>query len=162
PREAGARAAPRLPSGPGPLEFPSTCLKGGRRMRFRFCAGLSALCVLGVGVGPVHSGAPEAPPQARKAAERGLTFLQQDGARWRKERKCATCHHGTMTVWALCEARSRGYAVTPESLADTVRWTKERLKDIDKPRDKRPGWSMVSTPALYLSVMARCLPGQDA
>jgi hypothetical protein len=78
------------------------------------------------------------------------------------ERKCATCHHGTMTVWALTEAKSRGYEVAAGKLADTVKWTKERLERIDLPRDKRPGWSMVSTPALYLAVMTLGVPKQEA
>src|SRR5205814_6506113 len=42
-------------------------------------------------------------------------------------------------------------------------WTKDRLLDrIDKPRDTRPGWSMVSTPALYLALMAQAVPKQQA
>jgi Squalene-hopene cyclase C-terminal domain len=134
-------------------------------INFRICAGLSALCVLAVGGGLVLCDSPKAQaaaPQDRQAVERGLAFLQQDAARWRKEHACATCHHGTMTVWALCEAKSQGYEAAAENLADTVQWTKERLKDIDKPRDTRPGWSMVSTPALYLSVMALSEPKQDA
>lgn len=102
------------------------------------------------------------PQQARKTVERGLAFLEADAAKWRKEKQCATCHHGTMTVWAYAEAKSRGYAVAPETVADTLTWTKERLKDIDKPRDTRPGWSMVSTPALYLAVMATAVPDQTA
>jgi len=101
-------------------------------------------------------------PQARQTIERGLAFLQKDAAKWRQERKCATCHHGTMTVWALTEARSLGYAVAPETLADTVKWTNERLKDIDKPRDKRPGWNMVNTPALFLATMTQAAAKQDA
>jgi len=36
------------------------------------------------------------------------------------------------------------------------------LERIDLPRDKRPGWSMVNTPALYLSMMALAVPKQDA
>src|SRR5438128_8282801 len=40
--------------------------------------------------------------------------------------------------------------------------TGERLVDLNKPRDTRPGWSMVSTPALNLAMMATCIPGQDA
>jgi hypothetical protein len=128
-------------------------------IRVLLARGLSALCVLVLGGGPAWSDTPE---QGRKAAERGLAFLQQDAAKWRKEKQCATCHHGTMTVWALCEAKSQGYAVAAETLADTVQWTRERLKDIDKPRDTRPGWSMVSTPALYLAVMALSVPGQEA
>jgi glucose-1-phosphate adenylyltransferase len=82
----------------------------------------------------------------KKAIERGLVFLQQDAVKWRKEHECATCHHGTMTVWVLSEAKRSGYAVTAESLAETAKWTKDRLLDrIDKPRDARPGWSMVNT-----------------
>jgi hypothetical protein len=99
---------------------------------------------------------------ARQTIERGLTFLENDALVWRKEHQCATCHHGTMTVWALSEAKSRGYAVKPETLADVTAWTKERLKGIDKPRDTRPGWRMVNTPALYLAMMAQAVPQQEA
>ncbi|MCI0461207.1 MAG: terpene cyclase/mutase family protein [Gemmataceae bacterium] len=136
------------------------------RLDFHLCAGLSALCVLAVGVGPVRSGPPAAdalPQQGRKAVERGLDFLQQDAVKWRKERSCSTCHHGTMTVWALTEAKSRGYEVAADRLADMVKWTKDRLLErIDLPRDKRPGWRMVNTPALYLSLMAQSVPKQDS
>src|SRR6516165_2099406 len=96
---------------------------------FRIAAGWSALCVLAVGAGLVRGDSPPAAaaaPEGSKAVERGLTFLQLDAAKWRKEHQCATCHHGTMTVWAFTEAKSQGYAVAAESLAETVKWTKER------------------------------------
>jgi hypothetical protein len=67
-----------------------------------------------------------------------------------------------MTVWAFAEARSRGYGVAAETLAETAKWTRERLKDIDKPRDPRPGWRMVNTPAIYLALMPQAVPGQEA
>jgi hypothetical protein len=67
-----------------------------------------------------------------------------------------------MTVWALAEAKARGYDVPAAVLADAAKWAKDRLDRIDLPRDTRPGWSMVNTPALYLSVMAAGLPGQEA
>ena len=106
---------------------------------------------------------PATPQQVRKAAERGLDFLRKDAIRWRKERECSTCHHGVMTVWALAEAKNRGFDVPAETFAETVKWTKHRLlARIDLPRDKRPGWSMVSTPALYLSVMSLAVPKQEA
>ena len=38
-----------------------------------------------------------------------------------------------MTVWRISEARSRGYAVKPETLADVTAWTKERLKGVHAP-----------------------------
>jgi squalene-hopene/tetraprenyl-beta-curcumene cyclase len=44
-----------------------------------------------------------------------------------------------------------------------VKWTKDRLlARIDLPRDTRPGWSMVNTPALYLSLLAQSVPKQEA
>ena len=55
-----------------------------------------ALGLLAVGV-PAHAAAPPrqaTPQQARKAAEKGLVFLQQDAEKWRKEKQCATCHRG--------------------------------------------------------------------
>src|SRR5262249_45836619 len=48
------------------------------------------------------------------------------------------------------------------SLTETAKWTKDRLDRIDKPRDTRPGWSMVSTPAIYLGLLAVTVPKQEA
>ncbi len=99
------------------------------------------------------------PQQARKAVEKAVGFLEKDAAQWRKERGCATCHHGTMTVWALSEAKSQGYAVNAKALADMVQWTKDLfVPRFSKPRDPRPGWSLVSVPAIYLGVMSQNLP----
>jgi N-acyl-D-amino-acid deacylase len=112
---------------------------------------------------PVAAPAPRQAQRPQQAIQRGLTFLEKDAAEWRKDRKCATCHHGTMTVWALSEAKSQGYAVSEERLADALKWTKERfLKDIDKPRDTRMGWNMVNTSAVFMAMMAQAVPKQDA
>jgi hypothetical protein len=108
-----------------------------------------------------NAAAPYARELARKAIDRGLAFLEADAATWRTEHSCATCHHGTMTVWALSEAKGQGYAVV-ETLSDVTKWTRERLTSIDKPRDTRPGWNMVNTPAVYLALMAQAVPAQDA
>src|SRR5947209_7540718 len=131
-------------------------------MHCRWNPGVALLCLLAVGMQPARTDDAKADPakapsaaQVRKAVERGLAFLEKDAEKWRKERQCSTCHHGTMTVWALSEAKSQGYAVADETLAEVAKWTKERFKDIDKPRDTRPGWKMVNTPALYLALMAQ-------
>lgn len=102
------------------------------------------------------------PEKMQQAITRGLTFLVEDAKKWRSVKKCASCHHGTMTVWALSEAKTRGFPVAGDTLADMVKWNSERLKDIEKPRDKRPGWSMVNTPAILLATMAQAAPKQDA
>jgi len=136
----------------------------GTRERAGLCCAAVAIFTIG-GVAPVR-GEDEAIPaleQTRAAIDRSLVFLEADRVKWREEHECATCHHGAMTVWAYCEARSRGFEVADETFTETVNWTKDRLLErIDLPRDTRPGWSMVSTPAIYLAVMARCLPAQDS
>lgn len=137
-------------------------------MRFLVPLGVAvaACSVLAEGMSLARSDPPRATAtaeQSRLAAERGLGFLQQDAAKWRKEKECSTCHHGTMTVWALSEARLQGYEVAFETLLETSKWTRDRvLARIDQPRDPRPGWNMVSTPALYLAVMARAVPKRDS
>lgn len=131
---------------------------------------LTAFCLVVLRISEASSGEPKkqeaahrpTAEQARKTVERALTFLDKDAVKWREEKKCATCHHGTMTVWTMTEAKSQGYAISAEKLADVTTWTKERLKDIDKPRDTRPGWEMVSTPAVYLATIAQALRKQEA
>jgi len=126
--------------------------------------GIAALCglVVGGGLGSAAEGKERSP--ARDTATtitRGIGFLQQDVDRWKVEKKCSNCHHGVMTLWALNEAKRRGYAVEPGYLAELARWTKERLVGIEKPRDPKTGWSLISPPALYLAVMARNQPDQN-
>lgn len=98
----------------------------------------------------------------QQAIDRAIAFIKEDAINWRKDHECATCHHGTFTVWVLSEAQARGDAIDDESYDAMVKWTKERLDRIDLPRDDRPGWNMMSTPALYLALMAQVLPGQRA
>jgi Prenyltransferase and squalene oxidase repeat len=143
------------------------------RRRFRSCSTMTVFSLLAIGASLARADGPgekviaatapnPTPGQARKAIDRGLAFLESDAVKWRKERTCATCHHGTMTVWVLTEAKHQGYAVASETIADMTKWTKERLESIDKPRDTRPGWNMVSTPAVFLALMAEAVPTQDA
>jgi squalene-hopene/tetraprenyl-beta-curcumene cyclase len=142
-------------------------------MPLRICAysAMTLFSLLALDTSPAHADGPEknrdaatatTPERARKAIERGLAFLETDAAEWRKERKCSSCHHGTMTVWALSEAKSQGYPVSAATLTDVTKWTKERLANIDKPRDTRPGWKMVNTPAVYMAVMSEAIPTQGA
>jgi hypothetical protein len=108
---------------------------------------------------PAHiSEAAPAPLDPRQTVGRALAFLETDAAQWREEHGCATCHHGTMTVWALSEAANQGYPVDAEGLAGEVRWTKEQfVSRFSQPRDPRPGWNLVSVPAIYLGVMSQGL-----
>ena len=131
------------------------------------CVAMAAACLSGVCAGPARSEEPKkvpaeaarTPQQAQAAIQRGLGFLERDALKWRKERGCATCHHGTMTVWALSEAKAQGYAVGTEAFAEIMEWTKEQMvPHIPTVRDPRQGWRLVGIPAIYLAVMSQNLP----
>lgn len=98
---------------------------------------------------------PKAAPTAsevRPSIERALTFLQKDAILWRDEHKCATCHHGAMTVWALSEARERGFTVPDEFLADMIKWSKDKfVPKADPVRDARPGFNNPSAGMAFLT-----------
>ena len=139
------------------------------RSPFRFVIGALAVCALATGARSARCDDPQKPvsaaalEQIHKAVEKGLVFLREDAAKWRTEKTCSTCHHGTMTVYAFTVAKSQGYDVPADTMADMVKWTKDRLLErVDLPRDTRPGWSMVNTSAMNLSVMAQTVPGQEA
>ena len=95
--------------------------------------------------------------QARKTLQRALTFLEKDAVKWRKERTCASCHHGIMTVWALSEAKNQGHAVDAQALADMIAWTKGRFAPPPSgPQAPQPG--LASMPLIYLGMMSQNLP----
>jgi hypothetical protein len=68
---------------------------------------------------------------ARRALNRALEFVDTAASKWREERKCATCHLGTMTVWVLSEAKSQGFQISADTLKSVTEWTKERLANVD-------------------------------
>lgn len=105
--------------------------------------------------------APATPSQARSAVERALVFIEEDETRWRKKHNCATCHHGSMTVWALTEAMNCGYPVDEERLAEIAKYTKARFWDnVDKPRDEREGYKIPSSVLIYLAMFGQLVPEQ--
>lgn len=97
--------------------------------------------------------APRAPHQA---VELALDFMVKDAAKWRAEHGCVTCHHGTMTVWALSEAKNQGYLVGAVNLEETTWETKTAVvRRFSKPRE--PGIQLI-TSAFYLGIMSQNLP----
>lgn len=95
----------------------------------------------------------------RLAAQRGVDFVEKDAAKWKQEHSCSTCHHGVMTTWVYAEAVRRGFPIEQMTVSENLEWVAQRLEKIDAPRDERPGWSMVNSPAIYLALMARAAPG---
>jgi squalene-hopene/tetraprenyl-beta-curcumene cyclase len=93
------------------------------------------------------------------AIHRALEFLVKDAVDWRKQRGCATCHHGAMTVWTLSEAQRQGYPVDAATFAELKHWAWQQfVPRLSDPRDPRPGWNMVSTAGIYLGNASQELP----
>ncbi len=58
----------------------------------------------------------------RSVIDRGLTFLAKDNLAWKESKKCYECHHAPFTIWALNEAKNRGYSVDDKVLAEMTSW----------------------------------------
>jgi squalene-hopene/tetraprenyl-beta-curcumene cyclase len=104
------------------------------------------------------------PSQVKRAIERGLDFLTDDALKWKndKKRACATCHHGTMTVWVMNEAKSHGFAVRPESLKEITQWTKGRFVGGNLDAPKGGPTENISMAPVYLALLARTTPKQES
>lgn len=83
--------------------------------------GLGVLACLLVGAG-VDDAKPS-PADVRRAVEASLVYLQDEALDWLRDRKCASCHHAPMAIWASEEARARGFSVDREILDDLIRRT---------------------------------------
>jgi hypothetical protein len=92
--------------------------------------------------------APERPPDREPTApqlghvvQRSIEFLEKEGAVWMKKQQCASCHHIPVMVWALSEARNRGYHVNEKLLGEVTSWalaTENHLQVFpDLPLDKK-------------------------
>src|SRR5262249_31257640 len=70
------------------------------------------------GASPPERPSDDNPPerQAHQAVQRGIGFLEKEGLAWMKKQQCASCHHIPLMVWALNEARGRGFQVDEKAL----------------------------------------------
>jgi hypothetical protein len=56
------------------------------------------------------------------AIDRGLAFLVKDAQEWKKQHNCVSCHHASLVIWSMREARLRGHAVDGPLLAELTKW----------------------------------------
>jgi hypothetical protein len=75
---------------------------------------------LSPGVGNVDRPLPVA--EVRKAIERSTGYLAREGIKWKQKQQCASCHHIPYMVWALNEARDRGYPIDDRALDEVMSW----------------------------------------
>ncbi|MFO0559558.1 MAG: carboxypeptidase regulatory-like domain-containing protein [Polyangiales bacterium] len=58
----------------------------------------------------------EGNPNARRAAQRGLSFVSQDAARWQSTHQCFGCHVQAVTLEAMSVGRGHHYEVDEQQL----------------------------------------------
>ena len=65
------------------------------------------------------------PPDVDTAIDRGLAFLTKDALAWKNEHKCVSCHHASLVIWSMSEAKRSGHSVDETVLAELTRWVAE-------------------------------------
>src|SRR5437870_11006163 len=81
------------------------------------------LFVLSV-VAPAQTVRPK-PVDVDAAIDRGLGFLVKDALAWKEKHHCVSCHHASLVVWSMREAKRFGHAVNEPVLAELTQWLAE-------------------------------------
>lgn len=82
-------------------------------------AALSVVACSGIALADVPA---TTPSDVNATITRGLAFLVKDSLAWKNEHNCASCHHASLVVWAMREAKQRGHAVDEPFLAELTKW----------------------------------------
>jgi hypothetical protein len=111
---------------------------------------------------------PEPPTEAkvREAVARSLVYLQEEAVDWVHDRKCASCHHAPMMIWAVSEARDRGFKVDQAALDEVTAYTlndpvaSKMLPAATRPGDKAPSGPVNSLPSAYAALASAVVPAE--
>ncbi len=57
--------------------------------------------------------------------DRGLGFLVKEALAWKNNHNCVSCHHASLVIWSMFEAKQFGHAVNEPVLAELTRWVAE-------------------------------------
>jgi hypothetical protein len=90
-------------------------------MRYRVAA-LGLVASLGIAVAEVSAAQPS---DVNASIDRGLAFLAKDALAWKSEHNCVSCHHASLVIWSMREAKQRGHAVDEPVLAELTKWVAE-------------------------------------
>lgn len=82
----------------------------------------AAFALLALSTSATAAEPPTPPRDVKDAVTDGLAYLAQESVDWKENRKCATCHHAPMGIWALNEAKALGYSVDDKALAELSAW----------------------------------------
>ena len=79
--------------------------------------------------------ASEATFSVERTIEKALPHLEEEGAWWIENKKCASCHHTTFLLWAKDLAIEAGYDVETELLKEQRNWMVNSFFDPVEPNE---------------------------
>jgi hypothetical protein len=65
------------------------------------------------------------PANVDATIDRGLGFLVEDALAWKARHNCVSCHHASMVIWSMREAKQSGHAVDEPILGELTNWVAE-------------------------------------
>ncbi len=96
---------------------------------------------------------PAPPPETKGPLPRALHYLVKTSNAWMEDHNCATCHHVTMTIWSLREAKAAGTGADTSALAKTVEWAvSAKTSGTTFPEGRKGDRDRFSLPAGYLAL----------
>jgi hypothetical protein len=87
--------------------------------------------------------------QIRAVIQKSIPYIEQDGEKWIKVKKCNSCHMIPFMVWSLHEAESRGIKVNSKRLAELDDWSAQAILPKD-PKKKPPKGSETQAQLLII------------
>lgn len=101
------------------------------RLRLTLLCSIAAGCLLA----PVQAEDAVSEKQIRDAIQKSISYIERDGEKWIKVKKCNSCHMIPFMLWSLHEAELRGIKVNSKRLVELDDWSATAIqpKDPKKP-----------------------------
>jgi hypothetical protein len=103
-----------------------------------------------------------APTAYQNTVRRGLDFLTRDALAWKKEHNCVSCHHASMVVWAMSDARQHGFVVNEPVLAELTTWVAESGDGTTSVPRPAGAPRALNTKAIWFALALAAVPHPDA
>jgi squalene-hopene cyclase-like protein len=95
----------------------------GKKSNQRFAMHSGSIAVLAITLALSSVQAADKPakePDEQEAVRRGLAYVEGKSMAWLRQRKCASCHHVPMMVWAQRDARLRGFKIDDKAMQEAT------------------------------------------
>jgi hypothetical protein len=137
----------------------------------RCSAAIAGLLALGLfGLSATSSAAERAPQSADlraasnvgPAIDRGLSFLVKDALAWKSQHNCVSCHHASLVIWSMREAKQHGHAVDEPVLAELTKWVAQSgdgKTGVPRPKNKSRA---LNTKAIHFALALDADPASDS